>query len=469
MWFKWDASLDTPTKDPLGNMASFRDFPSETICNIVSHLSSTRDLKEVSLVDKRLCELSRRSLYKNIELAWNSRRDPPLVRLLNNALRRPEIGNYVQSITCKGHDFIEKIPVQPVPKMHVGDLDLDGCTELVKSFKVPFEDVWIREITVGTVDALLALFVAISTRLRTLQLSKNWTKSTNRFVGELFETALCQPGDSCLPKFEDLEDVALAFEQDFHRSVTHNHDSIMPLFYLPKIKHIQAAMHNLPVWQWPSQSAPDPSLLTSLDLRYIREEQLGKILALTPSLKKLKWEWYFRPGVEGCENPIADLDAICAALQPVRTTLTELKLLALSVVRLGDWEEEPVTIRGSLAPLSSFNIKTLEVPIPFLAGWSPDEQQDFRQVIPEQIESFTISDDLMTQEQYNWKSLAMMETSSKFLSAAESEFPTLKEFSIIVNGMNRFRWDQKACWKFEDQREAKRVRASVIAGDDRYD
>src|SRR3569833_2589565 len=122
-------------------------------------------------------------------------------------------------------------------------------------------------------------------------------------------------------------------------------------------KQDQTTTNNNPVnFAWPTDHAPVPSMLTSLHLCFVREGHLGRILSATKGLKALSWEWHYREDLRGpMDSGIIDLERIAKDLCCVRTTLTDLKILAsTSLSRRGGHFSPKVATRGSMSRIVDF-------------------------------------------------------------------------------------------------------------------
>lgn len=145
---------------------------------------------------------------------------------------------------------------------------------------------------------------------------------------------------------------------------------------------------------WPRAYLPSSSTLEALQLQCIREAHLIDILKATPNLKKLSWEWFhdnmFR---DDFDKPIVDLDQIAGALSHAPPTLTEMNISADCHTDVCVYPG--LAIRGSLHNLSYLHgVKSLQIPLVFLVGFSQDTTKLLQHKVPRIIENLTLSYDL---------------------------------------------------------------------------
>ena len=180
---------------------------------------------------------------------------------------------------------------------------------------------------------------------------------------------------------------------------------ILPLFYLPQVQSLNISLHNPLTFSWPIETAPDPSTISSLTLRLIREQHLYYLLSETSGLRNLKWllSYYEELGRESC-TPVIDLDKLGDALFQVRNTLKE--LVIDTVIHKGLDDPPTLYMTGSLGALIYFSqLDKLVIPIQFLAGaFDVNYAMPLKEVVPICIRFLTITDggDLLEQEESSW-------------------------------------------------------------------
>ncbi|KAI9036459.1 uncharacterized protein KD926_001802 [Aspergillus affinis] len=233
---------------------------------------------------------------------------------------------------------------------------------------VPYGDLWIHELRQGTVDAFVAFLLTQVPNLRYLYLD-NFTRQS-ALLGMLLRSAICEHVNYQLPDFQHLRDVyfLLADRADREPDETvMNAADILPFFYLPSLQKISASIENPVSFTWPAAHPPVPSNFKSLDLTCD----------------------------QGVYLEVLDLDRFTAAISHVRDTLMELTVSA-HASRCGVAFSYPaVNIVGSLHQMVKFEmLRRLEIPWPLLVGFVPDTTKRLHDVIPSNIESLVLTDDL---------------------------------------------------------------------------
>jgi hypothetical protein len=173
----------------------------------------------------------------------------------------------------------------------------------------------------------------------------------------------------------------------------------LPFFYLPSLQRLAASIHNAVTSTWPAAQIPVPLNIRSLELSCVREASLGGLLSITPKLKTLRWNLYYDAWLrDDCNSPIIDLDQIADAMSHVRGTLTDLTILA--EVDYGKFELNLPGLKteGSLRVMVNFvMLKRLHISWAFLVGFAQNTTKRLQDVIPQNIEFLTITNDLCIQ------------------------------------------------------------------------
>ncbi|EAW21126.1 uncharacterized protein NFIA_062870 [Aspergillus fischeri NRRL 181] len=260
-------------------------------------------------------------------------------------------------------------------------------------------------------DAFVTLLLSQLPSLRRLYLDKNFARES-RLMGMMLRSALCEESQhSHLPSFTHLQDVSVVYPGlGLHiRRFTdvRNSADVLPLFYLPSVEQITTLVDNpAATFMWPGKDPPKSSKLASLDLTMLREGPLGQVLSVTRGLRKLQWDWYYREDLQDDSvTDIINLDQIAADLSHVQETLTDLTITAATDLAEAAPEHPEVTFRGSFKTFSALQmLKNLEVPIPFLLGFSPLEPNvvGLGEALPKNIEWLTVTDDLCLQREWEW-------------------------------------------------------------------
>jgi hypothetical protein len=206
-----------------------------------------------------------------------------------------------------------------------------------------------------------------------------------------------------------------------------NTADVLPFFYLPEVRLLSLSLDNSVTFSWPMH-APDPSKVTSLNLTFIRETHLGR------GLKTLPWAWYYCDIFKhSSHTSLIDLDEVATALIHVRNTLKELTISA----RCGTGRQHPnfpvLDMKGSLTALVDFcQLEKLHIPLPFLAGFTPEAKIRLEDVVPRYIQSLTITDNLLQQKQNKWDGTAVLGAVESWLRNWRVSNPNLITISLLL-------------------------------------
>lgn len=431
--------------------------PSEILKIIFAHLEPTDHLT-LGLTHRNLRPLINPILYSRIEWEWKGPWTPPILRFLRSIIHRPELAKFVKVVILKGSNLEYHLrgDRSQSPKIAVTEDDLKPLIECVARTNVSYRGEWIQELRSGTIDAFVALLLSQVPRLNTLYLGEDFTLQS-LFVGRILRSSLCEKHDY-FHSFQNLREVSMPyfhFEFDKeHFRTTRNTADVLPLFYLPTVERMRAVIDNPAYFEWPGACFPASQSLRSLDLTMVREGNLGKILSATPKLKSLTWDWYYSPDLhDDFHTDIIDLDQLAADVTLVRETLTYLKISAstdvVEITRLPDTQ-----IKGSFTLFPGLTrLKTLEVPIPFLFGFSKSDPNilGLEKLLPTSLEWLHLTDDLSYHSDWNW-----MRDVDYLLSLISSWILQGKQFTPYLGGIRLIlkqtlvdHWTEEADPKFK--------------------
>ncbi|KAK7415738.1 hypothetical protein QQX98_005651 [Neonectria punicea] len=421
-------------------------IPTEILRLVLASLSSST-LHKLCLVNTDLRSLAEPFLYGNIQWTWTESQTPPIIFLLRSILRRPELAAFTQNLTLNGATFEHNKHQfrRESPWLSVAEEDLDELVECIERIDVPYADLWMQDMRAGFMDAFVALLLSQLPRLGSLHLGKNFTRES-RLVGMMLRSALCDEsnGDR-LPSYEYLKDVSIAHFSlgiDIRRYTDlRNTVDVLPLFYLPSVERITASIDNPVTFAWPVARPPSLSKLTSMNLTMIREGNLGQVLSAASGLQKLRWGWYYRKDLKDrFVTDAIDLDRIAADLSHVRNTLAELTISAASDMARAEPEFPPLRVTGRFNAFRSLTaLKRLEVPLPFLLGFSPSMKL-LSDVLPPNIEFLTITDDLYLQEEWEWRDVHLWQVLRSWLQDWRTSTPHLRGFRLFLKIMDYEEW-----------------------------
>jgi hypothetical protein len=368
-------------------------------------------------------------------------------------VHRPELASLVRVLSLNGDSFDITLRgyKQKSPKLPVTEVVLDELVKCIKRIHIPYAEQWIQELRAGTMDAFLTLLLSRLPGLRCLYLGKNFTRESS-LMGMMLRSALCEESqDSHLPSFTHLQDVSVVYPSiglDIRNYTdVRNTADILPLFYLPSVERIRTLIDNPTTFMWPGKYPPDPLRLTSLDLTMLREGHLGRVLSVTRGLQKLQWDWYYRPDLKDhYVTDIIDLDQIAADLSHVQETLTDLTITAGSDVAQADPEPPELTFSGSFKTFSGLHmLEKLEVPIPFLLGFSPwaPNVVCLEEALPKNIQWLTVTDNLCLQQEWEWawETEYLLGAFRSWLQDWKKSTPRLRGFCLLTTLMKVRDWD----------------------------
>ncbi|PYI14914.1 hypothetical protein BO99DRAFT_343837 [Aspergillus violaceofuscus CBS 115571] len=445
---------------PLEHQGScgFLRCPAE-ILDLVFDLLSTAELRALGLVNKDLCALVEPYVYSKIDWTWRENHaPPPITPLLRTIISKPQLAARITSFRFQSNPACcwewNKFAAQ---KISIPVAELHEFIAFVQRTGVPYRDLWTEQLSNGDSDALLALFLAHLSNLRYLSLDYIFCRQS-RIIQMLLQSAICNPGMYKLPDFQHLRAVSFHPYDDSGAPYTAlrsrgqsplSQSLVLPLFYLPKIQRISAAVENTDTFAWPTDCLPDPSKLTSIYLADIREANLGSLLSVTRNLRSLRWTWYYDAGVhDAIVVPIVNLDGIAAALSHVRDTLTDLTIFAEAPLGGGDQFYPAVKMEGSLRTMVEFDkLKRLQIPLAFLVGFAQDTTKRLHDVLPRNIEYLSLTDELGLQNNdgffetwpmYEWQDFALLILLRTWLKDWRTYTPHLRSVSLVYDELDTY-------------------------------
>ncbi|RKL21916.1 hypothetical protein BFJ68_g2225 [Fusarium oxysporum] len=386
---------------------SLLDCPKEVQLSIAELLLQA-DVANLSLSCRGLHSLTEPLVYSTIQIIWTRQYCPPIPKallLLRTLLERPDLRNHARSIEFGGNGFIYNDdppwPGETPEPPEVPNLPLDELNAAIRrtgvsessanewTSKVLYSDRHrylhfgeelqlgiIQKTQSATSDAAAAVIVSLLKKLERLTVSENWYNEA-RLLGLMFQLALCRTNQhstqSSQPTFSFLNYVSL--DPMLHEDTNTEPDKVdqdLCLFYLPCIQHLSTSIQNPTPFSWPCASAPNPVSLTSLDIFRLRETRLAPVLSATKNLRKLKYNWFYRPDLdEEVNTSTLMLDELAMALLEVKNSLEDLEITAETCpgYTMGDYDPPDFTFHESLAEMKSMRrLKTLNVPWSFLTG-----------------------------------------------------------------------------------------------------
>lgn len=384
------------------------NLPLELLQTVLSSLS-TCDLLATTLVNKRLCKAAVPFLYAEIRMTWKWGNTPPITLLLRSTLDRPDLGQLVRHMQLDGEGFGPNGPDLHPPPLQSSVVPIDKASIIIRSTKILGAENWIQDLTSGVAEAAVALLIAMMPNLASLYLGPNFTVR-NDHLGAMLRSALCHPqqDQGRLPGFESLRQVTFTKRYGDIRQkqdLKNNSWDVLPFFYLPNLEKLSLSLDNPIEFKWPG-SPPRPARLKALELYRLRESRLVPLLSATIGLQKLKWRWYYQPDLDReVSKSNLNFDLIIQALQPIRHTLIDLCIHALSEDSMNtiDYEAPAVPIQGSLDGLSQFSsLQILSLPWVFVKGFSKSSGMQFPS-LPAGLCQLGLTSDLSGNLDFEWE------------------------------------------------------------------
>ncbi|EJP60792.1 uncharacterized protein BBA_10260 [Beauveria bassiana ARSEF 2860] len=390
-------------------VTSLKDWPNELLLSLLNLLPLT-DLLSMSRVSKSIYALSLPLIYSTIETTWVLGTMPPVVLLLRSLVERPELSGHIRNLRLEGNGVQGRTELTELPAFPIDAPLLSKASKIIKATKVPFVDRWIHELQSGTVDAIVALLLAMLPNLTSLFLGPNFTVRS-RLWGGMFQCALCKPQQNYqLPAYKILRHVTSKFRaKEYYHDDICNAADVLPLFYLPSIENLSVSIDNPAEFTWPASHAPAPSSIVSLDIYRLRESRLEPVLSVLKGLQRLHWHWFYQPDLdEEVSKGVVRLDTAAAALNKVADTLTDLTISAMTrpAYSVGDYDPPPLEIQASLDGLSRLRkLKILSLPWAFLIGMGFSESPTKRllSALPPSLEVLRLTADLDDHDEWEWE------------------------------------------------------------------
>lgn len=358
------------------------------------------------------------------------------------------------------------------PKLPVSEPELEDILAFVAKTRVSYREAWMEELRSGTMEAFVAVLLCQPSHLTQLFLGPDFVKESN-VIGLLLRSALCDKGSDGLElDFGDLKSVSFERYPNYQTYKVHrNTADVLPLFYLPSVTHISAAIENpiIPTTPqqsmtlpWPAACAPSCPSLHWLKLTAIREPFLGQLLSVTDQVRSLEWEWYYNPMFrDQVHTPTIDLNQFMTGISRLRHSLEEL-VISANCDYGGDIELPSLDIRGSFEPLADFDkLKNFTAPLALLVGFSADETKQLHDSLPLSLEFLTITDDLCLHDQYEWEDRDALSVIESWLDNFHESTPNLREIALFLR-LADDTWNQPIRDEFQDLCDRVGVKLKII-------
>lgn len=383
-------------------MGAFPTLMTELHCMILGYCDRS-SLHSLSLVSKAIVPVANQFLYREVHWIWSWSKSPPLGLLLRTILNRPElallikyarfgIDEWYQDDHSFGYteEYLEDIP--PI------QLDAESkakAKDLLQRMEIPDLPKWNEALEEGSIDALVALLVAQLLSLETLQMAESMVHNSI-FMGMMLKHII-KPRSG---KFEQLRRVKFSTNQLPYEAAYLNTsiDQVVPLFYLPSLQELEVTVNEPSFSLEKPPSTPSPLRTLRFFQCDFTPKDLGRFLAMTPSVKELHCGFLRDIRIFG-EGDRVDFKDLLSALAHTAHTLEALKIEI-------NWHEKNCTnwavpLRkfgsGCLGSLQRFSsLRRLEIPIALLMGPAPWDKKRLLEILPRSLRLLILTDDTVT-------------------------------------------------------------------------
>ncbi|CAG7915864.1 unnamed protein product [Penicillium olsonii] len=427
-------------------------LPMELI-RMICEVSDQSTLASLSRVSKALHTVVEDYLWINYEWDGSSR----VVKCLQRIIEKPELASLVKHVNIhlpgelEYDEVLESNIVEPL------DVPKSAIPSLIASSPA-VQDNWKNEIEASDPSAFLALVIALLPNLVSIRVHTRALQELDNLC-ELFDW-VSRPEDKEArmssvhgghdPAFPHLREVYItstdraSVEPGWER--TNHAMDLLPLFYLPSLEHITAPIHLQDNFSWGRPTQPNAENIKSLDISMIREANLARVLAATPLLEKLDWNWCSRLDMDPLYPvPIADkhinLQRLSVLLGKLSETLTHLKITG-SIRRLAteDGQFEGMFTKlvddgnlGIFTPLTK--LQTFHVPLSFVLGLHDPHKSDplvLARNLPSNVEYLTISDEKPDPDDAHWLPEEIILVVKAYLSCWKEWTPKLVSLKLEI-------------------------------------
>ncbi|KAH7358930.1 hypothetical protein B0T11DRAFT_285400 [Plectosphaerella cucumerina] len=425
-------------------MPSLSDLPTELLQAILVYTTKADNLS-LSTVNRRLSDEARARLYQDITLEWKTEEIPPVCKLLQTLIEHKELRTLVRSLHLSGQgplDIDIHTPVIPLA------LDADKASSIIRSTRFPHVETWETAFREGNLDAILALLVTLLPQLIRLSVIQNFARDSRILSRTVFYAAQSPTPEAeagsdhdFRPDVSKLLDVTICqrrIGEALYRAIRpfKNTPAILGWFYLPSVQRLSLSIDNPFDFAWPSPLPPKPQHLETLFLDQIREYRALPILAACPRVKELNWNLRHEAGPDSDvlpDPPVVDLQALTAALAPLRDSLEVLTLGGELVPGESELDVPPVTYSGILDLAILTKVRTLSVPWIFYMGKSLQEGKTIGHpsTVPPRLTRLIIDDGFEYDDSTTWEDPEMRAAARKFLEEYRPQYtPHLRELGL---------------------------------------
>ena len=300
---------------------------------------------------------------------------------------------------------------------------LEHAQDVVKTTEFPDANTWTHALENGNPYAFVSIFISQLHNLQSLSLDYSFVWQSG-FPGLMLRHALSSPSKQ-LSQFDLLTNVDYGAnvrrdEMSFGEPLIYeepgypecNPEQFHAWFYLPALRSLKIWLRTKQGIELPHRR-PDLSRLERLILTRatIQEAQVPGILSLAPSLKTLHLGMAYRWGKE---TALKDGPAIIEGLKYAKESLRNLSFgieyyppgKCDLFLQQGEYELS-APFYGLLKQFP--NVRSVEVPVNILAGWSMEPSSDLVSSLPEGVEQLCLRSDYAPVDDESWHAEEMTE------------------------------------------------------------
>jgi len=291
---------------------------------------------------------------------------------------------------------------------------------------------------------LLTLLVVMLPNLRSLKIPDNWFDAPSE-IAALFAFALEQQVPS-FPSFSQLKSLIFTNRPFTYHSIDSigngygidwndcGWDGAMSFFYCPNLETLSL---NFP-WRYSRPEVGPPmhlGKLVTLDISGLQERDLGTVLMRTPKLKELFLTTYYFSNDHNA-HIFFDCHQLQGGLLKVEDTLESLKLVLDMILHDDSFQWG---LRRNFRLGNGYKrLRTLEIPLVPLLGWSQDTAPEIGAVLPAYIDHLIITDDLWWASDgiyFQWTSWGLLKYLRRFINGKTHKL--LKKITLKLDCWTR--------------------------------